>query len=326
MKIIFVILCLFLGFTVAEAATKDTRDIAVYGTRTIGMGGAFVGVANGPEAVFTNPAGIPSSSYTSFSLEQGKSIALPFYSLAIENPFEWKNSRFGYVFSQSGGFDRTILNSETSVPERIGSFGYTLHSLFWSNSAALAGPFSAALWWNATYESLATQNAVSGGLHLGLYAPFEAIGAQWGWGVQAKNLLATPVMWSTGYRDSLPQTFSMGLSSVWMSQLRIAADINYTPTFGYAYASGAEWWVSGREHEINAMALRVGLNNGSFTAGVGIYMQQLSFNYAYIQSQYVVIEPQHRFAVGWAFLPDVQKTEMRFSPPSLFKEWEASHR
>ncbi len=316
---------LILLASISYAALSDSRELSLYGTRAIGMGGAYLSVAEGPESVFMNPANIPSGTDTTITIEQGQAVLLPFYTFAVENPFKFQNIKAGAVISQAGDFDRTVINSETAIPEKIGSFGYTHNSFFISSTQPVLDGVNLAVWGNTTLETLSTQNAFSAGLHLSTYSAFEIYGLKSAWALSVKNILATPVTWSSGYKDTLPTIFSAGINTIWDDQFRVASDLIYTPGFGWAYHSGCEWWIYGRNHEKDTMTLRFGLKNGDLTLGAGMTMEAITLNYAFIQSKLSFLEPEHRLSFNWTF-SEPAPPEEKPAPQSLFQEWEKKYR
>ena len=254
-------------WTQLSLAGFERRD---QGARPIGMGGAFVGVADNAWAVIFNPAGI--------SQLRGGEISA-FYS---PQPF---------------GLTELSLASFVFVhPTPFGSFGVSGNRFGFELYREVSGTFSYANSYrevfsygiNINYNSLTIKNYGSAsviGVDLGLLATITS-GLRWGF--FASNLNAPTIGQS---KEKLPQVYASGISYVPLNGLLIAVDVVKDIRYAAFVRGGLEY------KPVDVVSLRVGAgsNPTKFSSGLGIRYSYVQFDYALTTHQDLGLS--HHFSV-----------------------------
>ena len=285
-RITIAVLALILIAPVVLAVTPPTEDLMKIGVgaRPMGMGKAFVALADDGNAVFLNPAGLAqlntwqvTSMYSSilsgkvpYMLLSGSSpvgmgqLALGFISTgisAIPSPTSTGISYFDY-------FDRLYFVSYAMDGKKIGRENLLLGA----NLKIFTKGFSGSVTDTGT------------GFDLDLGAKYN-LNSKLSFGANLQNILPTTVHWTTGADDDIPMVLKVG-TAVRPNQdftLALDLDVPFKPGFILAHL-GAEWPVN------PILVLRAGLDQISSadanittnaTAGVGLLYKGFSLNYAY---------------------------------------------
>ena len=244
------------------------EDLPV-GGRMIGMGSAYVAVAQGPESVFSNPAG----------LSQAPGIA---FTLFVARPFGIRELTHETV---SGVF-----------PTHCGDFGLTLqtfgHSLYRENTLAVG--------WANRYRS---------NLHVGIllrivHLQIQKYGSATGlvvdiggllrlhdnltWGVAVTNLNRGRM----GERRTLPQVCRMGLSCAPLPELLLSVEIDKDTPYPIEFRGGCEI------RPIPALTLRCGFgrNPNFISAGIGLAWGIFCCDYGF--THHPVLGPTHQGSIS----------------------------
>lgn len=273
-------------FAAAAGATEDISKIGM-GSRPMGMGRAFVSVADDVNSIFINPAGLgrtrgwqATSMYT--SLFEGD---LNYIVLGGSNQFAFGKMGLGVISTGTGQiispspsgasyfdyYDRLfILSYARSEPVLIGEnrlftgFNLKYFQKGFSGSETNSG--------RGIDMDLAFALSMQNGLMLGM---------------NVQNILPTSVVWDSGENDSIPAVLKAGASKRFFEDrllLALDADIPAGRSIPMTFHAGCEF--SANQY----LSLRTGLDQNisassgvitNVSAGVGLTLQKISFDYAY---------------------------------------------
>ncbi len=237
-----------LCITGVARASFDTKK----GARPLGMGGAFVAVANTGDAMYYNPAGL---------WQIANPYAQTFYS-APYNLKELGTTVFNFTYPMT--FGNGSLNFE--------SYGYDVYRET-TLGFAYSGSFREKLIYGAVinYDHLSIRDAGSAstvGVDLGLlFRPHERMTV----GFSARNVNRPSIK-----GDALPQTFSTGLSVRMIDPLLLHADVYKDVRFPADMRFGAEYQF------FDKLFLRLGVATepSRFSAGLGFDFGKGVIDYA----------------------------------------------
>ena len=287
------------------------------GARANAMGGAFTGVADGPEAAYYNPAGIP-------MLEKSR-LALSHRFLSLDRNFNYIGFATGIrpkVDETSG--EKAIKGGvalswiHAGVDKIDGRDFAGNHYKYFSNAENafalsfgvmpmqyLAIGFTGQVFYNRfpdMGEGDATISSTGLGLDVGvLLTPFPFLSM----GVVIKNINAkydwkTDKLWEKDIEkiDRFPKSVRAGFGLRYpYPWLLVAADVEKSDLLGWKYYFGAEAQL------IERMFLRTGLNDGAPAFGGGFVFQLLSktsqIQYAFVTKKYDA-DSEHIFS--WSIL------------------------
>jgi len=290
--------CLLLPAPVTRAADDGgTRSVfaAGVGSRGLALGGAFASVADDASAVFWNPAGYGwitrrqvQVSRGTDNLDFGESFAA----------VAWPDWRWGTVAASARHFGtdgieqrdarNVLLNDDLQDSETEFAFGYgRAFGPAWSLGASA----------KLQRQSLAGYVGSALGADLGVTVrPLSAIGSNAPWSdrlavaLAVRNAIAPSIRLD---RESVPDPTTVRTGMSWHERFGLAAiEIEKAPDVGARLHAGLELV----PHPL--MALRIGSDNGTLTAGAGMHWQDLSIDYAFVDA---ALSPSHRVGVTWAF-------------------------
>lgn len=269
------------------------------GARSLGMGGAFTGLAEGIDAIYYNPGGLGFSlikqvglTYHNLSLDRklnSASIIYPVRNEAIIG-FSWINSSVGDVPMIDS--DRTVYDEFSNSSN---SFGLTFAKTFAEQLS-----FGANLrYLQSTLDQL---NAYTIGVDMGaMYKirPEYSIGL-------AVSDLGSNLRWDSSnywsgnrggdYDDKFPYRIRGGVSGMFLNERLVTAiDVMKVENLDLKFYGGAEYWFQKqvtvlvedeeaedelREETINKrlLGLRGGYSDGSLTFGASLYYYVTTFN------------------------------------------------
>lgn len=282
----------------SQAASFSNEVLAIgVGARAMGMGGAYVAVADDSTASYWNPAGLPGIKHIEVSaVQQGrqdKALALGTNEVGSEYFF----MAGGMTVPKIGTFGASIMRFGVSDIEQIpyvsgllptdpppaaigkfgtqdlafiGSYGRQLHPAFAMglNLKALMGGTQGL---KADPGSGVTGDAgySSYGVDLGLKSDFGGFSPNLKGlrlAVNIQDLYNTGATWSTGYKDSVAMNAKAGLAyslpfeflKASNSEFTLAADMD--PKYSSLFHYGAEFWYK------EVLAFRAGMRQ--FTSGL----------------------------------------------------------
>jgi hypothetical protein len=252
-------------------STYAAFDRRPQGARAIGMGGAFVALADDPWAVSYNSGGLGFQTLREVSV---------FYS-----PQPWGLSELSL-----GAFAFVEPTSVGTVAISGNRFGFELYREF---SGALSYAYNYrdlfSIGASVTYNSLSIKNYGSAsaiGIDVGLVAIITT-GLRWGF--FATNLNA-PTMGQG--KEKLPQVYSTGLSYSPVDGLHLGVDLVKDVRYSQMIKGGFEYKL------IDVVSLRggVGNNPSNFSSGLGIHYSFFDFDYAMTRHQDLGLS--HQFSVN----------------------------
>ncbi|MBU0687425.1 MAG: PorV/PorQ family protein [Candidatus Margulisbacteria bacterium] len=313
-----IVLVAMAGSAVADSAIADPLSIAV-GARPLGMGKAYVGIAEDAETLFINPAGLGTiksakltSMYTSLMGDVNYMMVGGIYPL--------EDGAVGLGLATAGVADIPLYDNT----------GASLGSGTWSESVFLAsyGTDMSKFGGNEDIKIGASLKYYSSG---GTGTSTVAAGAGSGFDIdlgvlyQAKPWLTVgaalqnvfpggAVARKTGQSDLIESVYKVGAKVNVMgnaseslnpsdNKLILSADLDLNGQSGLGTGThiGAEFW------PVDALALRCGMDsdpsaagvNSNITAGLGVRYGGMEFNYAYHPYSSIAEDTTHFFSIGY---------------------------
>jgi hypothetical protein len=303
---------------------KYAADWMTYGAgaRALGMGGAFVAVADDATAAYWNPAGMPAVERAAFSAMH----SYTFNGLAAYDSIygAYNLGKYGAV---GGGLLMCAVDdipitgwNDPESPNRrpvlkghansgdyavYGSYGRELLPKF---NVGASGIFIMGRHLGDFVEEGADSSgqALDVAAKAGPFGPFTV-------GLNVQNIYSN-LKWDTGKEETIPTNVKLGGAyrravASWDSEFTLAADCN-VKFAGYDFASqlaagdasfdfcgGGEWWYR------RTVALRLGSERSALTGGVGLAVRTLgaSFGIDYAFLSDTGLESSHRASASVAF-------------------------
>lgn len=291
-----------LGVTApAQAEESSSNRNAPYlrmgaGARALGMGGAFVGVADDATAAYWNPAGLPwnnsqwelTGMYTAgMNVDRTHNyVSLAHKTDKLAYALQWINAGMSDIdqYSDDGRFD--------------GQFNFTDHAF----SLALAKSFdifSLGITGKYLRESVGADVANDATNGFGLDLGAGILLTDWArFGLVVQNVAGK--LGSVDEVNTIPATLRAGVAVMPMAGMTTAFDMEKTrDDADYRFHAGAEYAVA-LSDEIGT-AVRIGLNQDRFAGGVGFRFNFLTFDYAYVVEPEAFLDENHRFSVSFDF-------------------------
>ena len=272
------------GVAAAEdpVGTAALFDVGM-GARALGMGGAFVAVADDANAIYYNPAGL--------ALIDGHDVTSMYSTLlGAGNYFG-----VGYAQKNIGAAVFGLLSTAKGTDEYgnpTEEFGYREGTLAGGYARAF-GPFAlgGAVKLYAQDASVNRGFGATGDIGALIALPYlDGIR----FGAVAHNLIGS-VKFQSGHTDDFDPSYVLGLSVKPLKGLTLAADYDVTHSTGRV---GAEYQI------IDAFAARVGAmvnadKQWGFTAGAGFALAGFRVDYAY--QFHAELPDSHWISLGYSF-------------------------
>ncbi len=287
--------------TAALAVDSHSNHLAPYlrmgtGARALGMGGAFVGVADDATACYWNPAGLAwtagweitgmysagmnidrSFNYVGFS-RNGNALA---YGL------QWMNAGMSDIPGQ-----RFLGDAVSLYDYGDNAFSLSLAKGFDLAAIGVTGKYLR----QSVGADWVADDAVNGwafdagfGLILTDYARF---------GLSVANIAGQ--LGDVELVNTIPATLRAGVALLPMDGLTVAFDLEKTrDEEDYGFHAGGEYAMAVTD-DLGA-ALRLGVNQEKFAGGVGLRYDFLTFDYAYVVEPEKFLGENHRFSVSLNF-------------------------
>lgn len=252
--VIFVFLTVISLLFRTTNATAGFEDLIV-GARYNSLAGAGVAMANDPEAIYVNPAGL--SQLDAFST-----------TLFYARPFGLKELSYGSL--------------SAVLPVHSISFGLAVQSF--GNNVYKENTFSSGIAYQLTrhlmigatirYAYLAIHKYGSTGtvaLDIGLLLNLSP---KWKWGFSSRNLNRTKIGQNP---ESLPQIFQTGLSVKLVDRLRLNCDLYKDVRFPLDLRCGVE------ARLLQKLMLRIGFGSepSRISGGIGLLLGKIRWDYAF---------------------------------------------
>jgi hypothetical protein len=309
------------------------------GARALGMGGTFLGVANDASTVYWNPAGVSGFDKRQVLLMHserfGKLVNYNFGAYVQPTGLLSAEREAGFGFALLHlGVDDIIVTNHLGIHDVNGNGiidnseeyltlngerfdDYSLLPRESDNSFALLSTFAM----NSGYGlvggtlKLIYTNSVAGysstgiGIDLG-YLYRDLLVENLAVGVKLQDLTGTYISWSSGRNEYIRPVVKVGaaykiVSKAMRGSLLLALDSD----FHYENRkNAAQYWVGSASADVHAGAelsfqdkvmVRGGLDSGNWTAGAGLRISILGFDYAYLHHD--DFEATHRVSVFASF-------------------------
>lgn len=302
------ILTLIITLTIQPAFAKTSLDLGVagVGARPLGMGKAYVAIADDANAVFTNPAGLglqKSWALTSMSTKLFGSANYVLAGTAI--PLDQGTIGIGYIGLQSPAGYSTV--DETSVGEPLSynsseiilSYARNLKEVIHSSTLGDLSVGISLKLINHKFDGF-DGNAQGMSTDLGIiYKPNQDLSL----GANFANL-GGKVKWNSGKEEEVESAGKLGCSFKLLDgKLLTSAGIDFAMN-----AKRPMLLHGGFEYKpIDFLSIRGGLDQdplslsesvSNFTAGVGIKIAGVSFDYAYKQDKEIESNARHYFSLS----------------------------
>jgi len=278
-------LCFSISFSSIASHSGAFLRIGV-GARALGMGGAFVALADDATAIYWNPAGLTylkSGEFTSMYTDQF-GLGTRFSFVAYAQPLgENKGLAIGVMHLSLGQIPITDLdeNGRPIVVEYTESSDTSLLLAY----AQTLFKASLGLTIKGIHQVLAGESSWGFGIDLGSKIPLFG---SFSLGAAVRTGFAN---WSTGERATFPSQMILGVAYL-SPNLIIVFDTSFQSDRGIEIHSGGEYW------PIPQMALRMGLDRGKPTMGTGFVIGGFKLDYALLFHELGLC---HRFSFGMEF-------------------------
>jgi hypothetical protein len=302
------LLCLTLT-AVARGEDEDYKYAGEFlnvgaGARALGMGGAFVAVADDGTAAYWSPGGLPFLSNREFSFmhcQQFNSMVKTNFIGYVHPTSKWGAFGISWLrlgvedIPQSGYIDANgnlmqdfndANDNDVKDPgelyiERpviVGYFDDIEDGVFLSYGAKITSSFSAGINLKLIRQILAANESSGWGIDIGtMYQLFQGFKL----GLNLQDVTRTKLKWNsaTNHEDVIP--FSLEFGAAYTQEiasiksaftLSFSIDTKYNTETHY----GLEWWLAG------TLAMRAGLNDGRLSVGAGLRMSAFQVDYAFI--------------------------------------------
>ena len=314
----------------ADGYLNDPMAIGV-GARALGMGKAYVAMAEDGDTIFMNPAGLGRITNPKLTSMYSRSWAMSITSSSAA-PSRTAKSRPSAWACQFPVADIPLTDS-TGAP--LGSGGWGNNVVFVSYGTYLNALPVLSLnldrdvlvggslkYFSVGGDGSGVSDASGTGMDIDLGALYPITDYMMV-GVNAMNILpaslGAKITKSTGQADSIPSTIKVGTKVTLIGQegTALAAhdtrrlygnlDYDFSPTGARpgAVHAGVEFWPTGN------LALRAGLDDKDPTAGVGIRVAGLEFDYAYHPYSGISENTTQYFSIG--YLGEPRKRELKIT-------------
>lgn len=280
MRAMFALILMFVtsGTRAASDYAGAFLELGV-GARPLGMGSAYVAVAEGPEAGYWNPAGLASGKGTTLGFMHSERFAGLVRNDFLGASFSRKGWGAGTSLIRTGveGIKFTALRDTTDtlssenrpyVIREVGSGDYVLllSSALSSGRLALGGSFK------LVHRRLWEHTAWGAGLDLGVLYAWGGFRA----GVCLHDVYGTPVFWDSGSKDTIVPSLDVGL---YYRRDLLGGSFCLSTSYSRKLKAGLEYVYS------KGLALRFGWDGTGLTTGAGISFRWFRVDYAFLANR-----------------------------------------
>jgi outer membrane protein OmpA-like peptidoglycan-associated protein len=268
------------------------------GARAMGMGGAFVGVANDVTANYWNPAGLVYATGTQLhgTLSAGMNVDRTHNYFAVSHSATWGSVALGWL---NAGVSDIPQTNDVGTEQKTFDFGDNGILLSYARGFDMV---SAGLTAKLLFESVGADADYIGddsntgfGLDMGLSVRLTEY-ARMGLAIQD---IATK-LGGDDKTNSVPANLRAGLAAVPVEGLTLAFDVEKTRDDDqYRFHAGGEYMMPlGDNFSAGA---RLGMDDGRFAGGLGFRVSVVDIDYAYVIEPEDFLDESHRVSVGLAF-------------------------
>ena len=249
------------------------------GARPLGMGSAYVAVAEGPEAGYWNPAGLVLGEGTTLGFMHSERFAGLVRNDFVGASFSRRGWGTGMSLLRTGteGIKFTALRDTADtlsfenrpyVLREVGSGDYVLliSSALSPGRLALGGSFK------LVHRRLWEHTAWGVGLDIGVLYFRGGLRV----GVCLHDIFGTPVFWDSGAKDRIGPSLDVGAS---YRRNLLHGLWSLSVSYGRKFKGGMEYMYADR------VALRLGWDSTGLTAGAGISFRWFRADYAFLANR-----------------------------------------
>lgn len=284
------------------------------GAKAPAMGENFAALANDSSAVYWNPSGITQAKSQQFDFMQMDWIA-GISSKTFSGIYPLSETDFigAYVFMLDTPFDKETIYDTAALNEYSETgdkFKNSASVIDIAYSKIISEKLSAGVGVKNIHEELAGTKANGFALDAGLL--YKEFYPNLNLGLAVQNIAVNKLRADEDY----PMTITLGTSyalKFYDRPLTLLSDIKIPNDNDVRYGVGAEYWLA------EIFALRGGYNSlYKFTFGVGIKLQNLTADYAYVPVGDLGVT--HRISVGYKFDAIEEKKEIKPEEAKPVKE------
>ncbi len=289
-----IIITLLLAITSPFSADNDAGRESPFsmgiGARTLGMGGAFTGLADDASLLFYNPAGLPllgqqEVTFMHTTLFEGTNYNYAAWVVPITS-----TSGTGIAIMRIGTDD--IIGRQNFVATDTTSFSNT--QIMFSYGRRLNSRISLGGSFKVINQSLGQRSDYAYGADLAMMAK---ITSSISIGLLARDIMS-PGLKLDSIKENSSRSYVAGLALRQLKlsdhlKLSLAVDIDKTDNRKLKVQTGAEALFD------NAYAIRAGYDKDNLSIGAGVAVGNLRVDYGYKVKEY--IDNSHLFSLTWSF-------------------------
>jgi len=249
------------------------------GARPLGMGSAFVAIADDATAPYWNPAGLATLSDKELFLMHSEDFgdAINYNTISYVYPDTKAGQGIGISLYQIGIPNMDIVDSLGNVERTVNLSDWLFYFSYGKNTKW--GPFGLSV--KGIFRNMAVNSAYGIGMDAGAMFKYEDLS----FGISIENLFGTVLVWNTGTTEYLSPVIKMGLAfskdfpSAYSSlivasgiDINLEGKMSETP-LGDTHL-GIEYWYK------DLYAFRIGQDWGKLTVGAGMLYNQFKIDYA----------------------------------------------
>jgi len=279
------------------------QEIAVLkagvGARALGMGGAFISIADNADAPYWNPAGLARvKNYEITTMQTKLSSDADHYYVSYVMPFMGGGLGLSWIQVGLGSITQTSNTTDAfNDVETLGIFSYYSNAYLVGYGLGITDNLSVGI--TAKYLTSDMPGLTSaGGNAYGysatvglLYKPISNLSI----GFKVDEI-ANYQRWGTETEETAPSKYRLGVSylmSLYNYPLLLSSDISQINMAGYAAeASG------GAELTVGSLILRIGSADSVLTAGAGLRTEHIGIDYAYVTQTDLSKDNVHRVGLS----------------------------
>jgi len=314
--IVNLIIALTLALTLTSSVADETGGLALEflsfgaGARSLGMGKAYVAIADEASATYWNQAGLTQLQQPEFTTLYTTLFMDTSYSfVSYAHPTtDWGTFGINAVMLSSGNFEKVNATNEV-----IGTFSDQQMSVGLSYGRRLTDTLAFGAGVNYISRALDdSQDSIISTDISCLYNPTAALSV----GFTVKNAVSTVIDGDT--KDVIEPDFRLGAAyRLFDDDLLVSADISRMFDESMKVHGGIEYKLWG-----DMLVLRAGADATEITGGLGLNLGEISVDYAYAQQE---LGDSHRFSFSYKFGGTTVKSRAE-KAAELMKKSEKSYR
>ena len=302
---------LIIGLSLNAHAGKYAAEFLTtgVGARALGMGGAFVAVADDASATFWNPAGMTQLSGPEMMLMHATRFSGLLQTDMVNVVYPGKKYVVGVNYIRMGidnipYSSRLDLNGRPIIDKYVSDYE---EAAFLSMGARLSDHIAIGANLKTLRQAVGENSSLGFGFDLGLLYRWND---QWAFGANLQDITGTYIYWDTGHRDTKAPGAQLGVSyrksipflrsSVLLSvqhNIRfegqaVAGHVNFGDIANGDFHSGLEFTI------LERLAFRLGSYANDLSIGAGLAVKMLKFDYAFMSHD---LGNAHRISASFKF-------------------------